>query len=322
MERHDEARSAHRALLRADGRYADLQAPEGEPVATCFIGHFDSAPCPVCKEDGGPVVWVGNISRQVRTWGHLDPIRQWVQCDTCETIRVDAPPSPAALNRWTLETAGQAQSDGTPDIQSFNEALVGWQTELDTIQRLGFGVAWLNDPETPEPRVLEIGSEWGSFIAAAQWRGFNPIGVTTADQAAWATASLNLPCIAEDLSTGLRPEQLPAGEFDIIVLRHPIDRAEDPVQVLGAAARRLAPDGVLVLQMALHDHPVRRLQGYDDPQWSIPDRRVFFSRDTLEVALARVDLRTDQIMEAGNAAPGTSLVFVRHDDMHDLMAAE
>jgi SAM-dependent methyltransferase len=322
MERHAEARDAHRALLVADGRYADLLATDQEPGAHSFIGRFDSVPCPVCDETEGEVVWVGNISHHVRTWGHLDPIRQWVKCASCETLRVDAPPSAAVLERWTEQNTAAGVRASRPDLQEFQSELVGWQTELDAIERAGFGMAWLDELDNPKPRLLEVGSGWGSFVAAADWRGFQATGVTSADQATWAAASLTLPTVVADIGTGLRAEHLPDGVFDVIVLRHPIDCAVRPVEVLQTAARRLAPDGLLVLQAPLHDHPIRRLQGYDAPHWSRPERSVSFTRDTLEVALARAGLRTDEIRHPHDASPGTALVFVRHDDMHEVMGAE
>ena len=322
MERHQEAQDAHRALLRADGRFADLHAEATEPGAAGFIGGFDQVDCPVCDEPDCSVVWVGNISQQVRTWGHLDPVRQWVKCDGCETLRVHAPPSDAALARWNTHRTAELAAQKAPDLHTFSHDLGRWQPELDAFEHAGFGMAWLDQLGAPVPRLLEVGSGWGSFLAAAEWRGFQATGVTTAHQAAWAAATLTMPCVVADTEGGLLPEHLPDGVFDLIVLRHSIDRAPDPVAVLETAARRLAPDGLLVLQVALNDHPVHRLQGYDDPRWSTPDRRVFFTRDTLEVALARAGLSSEQVRHAEDAAPGTTLVFVRHDNMREVVGAE
>ena len=322
MGRHDDARSAHRALLRADGRYADLRAPVEKQCATSFIGQFDSVDCPVCGDHHANMVWVGNISGQVRTWGHLDPVREWVECTSCETLRVQAPPSEAALQRWHRARSHEHSPTSAPNLREFDAAMAERNHELDVLEQVGFGIAWLDDPDAHEPRLLEVGCGWGSLIAAARWRGISAAGVGTNAQTAWARATQDLPCVAADLDHGIRPEHLPDGSFDIIVLRSPLDRAEAPLAVLQAAARRLSPDGVLVLQLELHDHPVRRVQGYDAPGWSRPERRVFFGRDTLEVALARTHLRSERIQEVRDASSGTSLLFVRHDDLHDLMGAE
>jgi SAM-dependent methyltransferase len=264
---------------------------------------------------------VGNISQHVRTWGHLDPVRQWIRCGSCETLYVEAPPSAAALERWSVASAPPVASTA-PDLTAFSEQLDQVQSELDTIERLGFGMAWVDQAEAPIPRLLEVGCGWGSFLAAAEWRGFRPTGVTSPPQADWISNTLAVPCMDNDTRTGLVPEDLPTGEFDIVILRDGIDRAPDPVAVLETASHRMAPDGLMVLQVALHDHPIHRLQGYDATHWSSPDRRAFFTRRTLELTLARAGLRTEEVRHPEGAPAGVALVFVRRDDMHDLFRTE
>jgi len=321
MERHAEARAAHRALLRTDARFADMSAPASDPIPAGFIGRFDPVPCPVCASECSQPVWVGNISKNVRTWGHLDPVRAWVSCDECETLRVAEPPSSAALTRWSRARAAQSTGTTPPSTAELSQELLRWDPEIDHIERMGFGTAWLDLPDAPKPRLLEVGSGWGGFLAAATWRGFSVTGVTSAEGAIWAARHLGVPTVVEPAGPPTEAH-IPDGVFDTIVLRGVMDRSADPVALLQTIGRRLAPDGLLVLEVALRDHPVQRMQGYDDPRWCAPDRRVFFSRATLDVVLARAGLHSIAARHPSNPEPGTALVFARRDDMHEVLTAE
>ncbi len=321
LEHHAEAHDTWRALLRADGRFADLQAPTEGPAATGFIGGFDPVSCPICGEDDHTPVWVGNISQQVRTWGHLDPVRTWVRCAACETVRVLAPPSAPALERWAEQHQAQGAAPVPPNLQEVDRALRLLQPELDALAQFGFGDAWL-DTEDPRPRLLEVGSDWGVFLAAAAGRDFAVTGATDAPRATWAMGRLGVPCVVTQAPLPFTDADIPDGVFDMIVVRPSLDTAPDPVSILATIARRLSPQGIATLQLALQDHPVHRLSGYDSPQWSHPASRTFFHRATLEVALARAGLRSIAWRTPAMGPPGQSLVYVRHDDLHEVMTSE
>jgi len=321
MERHTEASLAHRTLVRRDARFADLSAPDSEPAPTGFIGRFDPVPCPVCESDDSVPVWVGNISKNVRTWGHLDPIRAWVCCNDCETVRVAEPPSAAALARWGRAQSHHKAASPPPSTAELSQELLRRDPEIDHIERMGFGTAWLDLLEAPKPRLLEVGSGWGGFLAAATWRGFSVTGVTSAEPATWAARHLGVPTVVEPAGPPTS-EHIPDGVFDTIVLRDVMDRSADPTELLQTVARRLAPGGLLVIEIALRDHPVQRMRGHDDPRWSAPDRRVFFSRATLDVVLARAGFRSIAVRHPSNPEPGTALVFARRDDMHERLLTE
>lgn len=320
-ERHEEAQATHRLLLRTDARYADMCAPESEPCPTGFIGRFDPTPCPVCGTAESQPVWVGNISKAVRTWGHLDPVRSWVRCNDCDTLRVAEPPSKDALTRWSLTQAEHKEPSSAPSTAELSRVLRHWEPELDQVERMGFGSAWLDVTGSPKPRMLEIGSDWGGFLAAASWRGFSVTGVTSATGAAWATRHLGV-------STVVRPPgpptdaHIPQGVFDIIVLRGVMDCTDDPVGLLQTICSRLADGGLVVLELPLRDHPVQRMQGYDAPSWCLPNRRVFFSRATLDVALARAGMCSVDIRQPASPEEGTALVFARRDDLHEMLTTE
>lgn len=317
MERHTEAQQAHRELLRLDGRYAELLEPAGGPAVSGFIGGFDEADCPVCGDPGGEPVWVGNISVQHRLHGHLDPVRTWVQCGGCETIRVSAPPTDAALARWE---AHRDTTVATPPKRADLTAQVGsWDPDLDAIERAGFGNDWTFDPGAAAPRLLEVGSRWGSFLLAARWRGFSASGVSLPAEVAWSREHLGVHCHTASGPRDITKDTLPDAIFDVIVCRWSLDRTADPVDTLETLASHLAPDGLLALQLALHDHPHQQLRGFDDPRWTTPSRRVFFTRPSLEVALSRAGLQLDSVRHPTGAPAGTSLVLARLDDIRDVL---
>jgi SAM-dependent methyltransferase len=291
-----------RQLLRAHGELAELQDPAG-PALSGFIGRFEAAACPLCGEQKTEPVWVGNLSARHHLGGHLDPVRTWGRCADCGLTRVERPAPPAALRAWR---AALPPSAATPP--GADQAHLGMDLHEGLLQRIrgvGHGAGWLRGPGTG-PRLLEVGSGWGEFLAAASWRGFDAVGVEAdAAQARWARQHLGVDARGADELEGL-----PEGRFDVIVWRPSIDAAPDPVGLLADLGAHLQPDGLLVLSVPLIDHPVHRLRGAEDPLWWAPERRSWFDRRSLARALLQAGLQPEGTWHQP-AAPGAALIIAR-----------
>lgn len=111
----------------------------------------------------------------------------------------------------------------------------------------------------PLGRLLEIGPAIGGFLAVAQDAGYRAEAIEM-DPAccAFLEHELGVTTIkSDDPATALAA----AGEFDVIALWQVIEHLPNPKAVLEAAARALAPGGVLVLAAPNPDALQRRVFG-------------------------------------------------------------
>jgi SAM-dependent methyltransferase len=297
-----------RAAVRADGNLAELAAPGADRAdGPAWIGRFEAVACPVCASSYAAPIWAGNLSRSRPCHGHLDPVRVWVRCEDCGVARVEAPVPPAALRAWQA-TVTPPPADPPPASGDLSERLLAHDALIGRIREEGYGRDWIDRAEggPPQPALLEIGCGWGDLLSAAQWRGFSVVGVDVDRRKAdWASRRLGVEVHAADFARGV-----PEGPFDVVVVRAPLGLQADPVRALQGLARQLAPDGLLVLQLHTLDHPVHLMNGADDPLWSDPARRTWFSRESLTPLLDRADLTPVSASYAPNQ-PGAATIFAR-----------
>ena len=303
-----EGASLLRAAVRADGNLAELSSPEGEvSEGPAWIGRFEAVACPVCASPEAAPIWAGNLSRTRPCHGHLDPVRVWVRCEDCGVARVEAPVPPAALRAWQ-EADTPPPAEPPPASGDLSERLLSHDALVERLREEGYGRDWIDRGEgaLPQPALLEIGCGWGDFLSAAQWRGFSVVGVDVDRRKAdWASRRLGVEVHAADFARGV-----PEGPFDVVVVRAPLGLQADPVRALRGIARQLAPEGLLVLQLHTLDHPVHQMNGADDPLWSHPARRTWFSRESLTPLLDRADLSPVGASYAPNQ-PGAATIFAR-----------
>lgn len=233
-----------------------------------------SSTCAVCGSTDAKLCWVGSASPT--------NVQAWVRCTHCRTARRPVPPLPqaaAAARRASLE----AQRPSLRDVQARlkeDDALIQLFREED------YGMMWLNRPGgSGRANMLVVGSGWGSLLASAEWRGFDAQGVEQdSDAAAWARDALGV-VVWESLA------QVPNTPQDIIVLASGLGECTDPIASMAALSRRLVPSGLLALSVPCHDHPLHRIQGYDDPRWLAPEATVWFDQDGLSLAMLRAGLQ-------------------------------
>lgn len=92
-------------------------------------------------------------------------------------------------------------------------------------------------------RVLDVGSGSGELLAALVAAGFQAEGVELSALAQAQASAQGLRVHAGELA------QAPAGPFDAIAFWHVLEHLPQPVEALREAAKRLAPQGLLILQV-------------------------------------------------------------------------
>lgn len=284
--------------LARQGRYADAVGPLQEAVgssgrlaeikdagtpqeASPWTTRYPAVACPACGAAAGAPVHVGNASRVQRCFGVIDPVKIWFRCGQCTLVRVLNPPPEGRLSEWY-----EAAYNRSPDTH--NPPVVGPALYQDLLKAEAQVARLLASfPALRGGRLLEVGAAFGVFLAAARYQGFECTGMELAERAVnWGKATLGV-----ELRRGSCPADLPEGDFDAVVLFEVIEHFLRPDEVLATLARRLRPNGVLLLSTPCLDHPYHLAAGYDDPMWSVPGHLVYYDRATLRAALARAGLR-------------------------------
>lgn len=153
----------------------------------------------------------------------------YYRCEACRFIFLS--PIPADLGRY-YPTNYYEIPRSSAELAERAERLQQWK--LDAVTRLvGAG------------RLLEIGPAYGLFAFLAKRAGFD-VTVIEMDSRCCSflreTVGIN---VVESPDTVAELKKLPA--FDVIVLWQVLEHLADPWAVLDAAAERLAPNGVLIL---------------------------------------------------------------------------
>ena len=274
-----------REAVAHDPRLADLRAPPDE-ARRPWIGRFPEVACPTCGEILGKPLWAGNITKHHRAHGLLDPVVLWVRCENCGLARVSAPPPTRVLDAWRSLSAPEP-AEAPPDADALAQRLRVHDQVIERIREAGYGTGWVDRGERA-PGLLDVGSRWGTFLTAAEWRGFHVTGFAPDEPpgARWARDRLGVR-----IGRGALPADLPEGPFDVVTCWGLLDRVREPMALLEALADRLETGGVLGLSVPTLDHPVHRALGYDDPLWCDPERLVWFDRESLAWALIRAGLQ-------------------------------
>lgn len=116
------------------------------------------------------------------------------------------------------------------------------------IARLVGLVGWLEGyVRSAERRLLDIGCNRGLLLEGARRRGWQVTGVEISAAAERARQEYGLTVY------GRLEELPPAARFDLITAWHVLEHTTDPVGFLRQAAGKLAPGGVLALQVPSFD---------------------------------------------------------------------
>ena len=231
--------------------------------------------CPVCGEPGGHEVFAagttgvegGVDARAFRPssdeYGQLaSPV---IHCDHCGHRAVAQPPVASAVSGAYVAAVDEVSLREEPGQE---------RTADRGIDRI--------EAETAPGRMLDVGCWTGSFLAAAQRRGWEVEGIEPSTWAAGRARERGVTVHEGELAdAGLAP-----GSFDAIVSCDVLEHLADPDAAVGRFAELLAPGGVLYLTVPDAGSRLARLMGRR--WWAVvPMHLQYFSRGSMRVLLAR-----------------------------------
>ncbi len=258
--------------------------------------------CPACGE-GETRPWRWKAAASEIAYPGIKPSDvagyQLVRCAKCGLGRVDPLPTAAMLKELYTEDyfgAGDFSGrisdalqryrrySGPPALQAIRAASQR-AYEAAHVARLEEWHSELGGAARP-PRLLDVGCGLGGVLAAAQARGWCAVGVEPSQTGAVLAHQRGLDVINADLATSGLPDQ----SFDIIHIREVLEHVLDPMALVREARARLAPGGMLYVQVP-NDIEGYRASLFRQVWWLIPPLHVwYFTFDTLERLLRRVGL--------------------------------
>jgi SAM-dependent methyltransferase len=161
-------------------------------------------------------------------------------------------------------------------------AILNARWRLELIQKL-----------RPGGKLLEVGCARGDFLSVAR-KVFDPYGVEPNPDLA-QSASRIAPIHCDII------ERTPWCDFDVIASFHVIEHADSPRSFIAAAAERLSPGGLLVIETPNIDSlPFKLMKG----KWRqfIPEHYYFFDPRTITRLLTDCGLKVDSIATIGKYA--------------------
>ena len=231
---------------------------------------FADVPCALCgKNDRTTVAEVDRYEVPLTI----------VSCDSCAHVYLSPAPVEGDLEKLYDEDyyAGRggegaftyADDRAVPEVAALRAA-----ARLTRIEALH-----------PPGRLLELGCSFGAFLTAAAGRGWSVKGV---DLSPYAAAQCRLAGLDVILGT-LEGAELEAGSVDVVYLSETVEHLPQPRATISAAARILAPGGLIVIGTGNHASLARVLRG---ARWGyyMPGHLQYFSAKSLSRLLAEEGL--------------------------------
>lgn len=200
---------------------------------------------------GAPACWCGEV--RLRPYSP-----EYLLCATCGTLvtrdgltaaEVAVGEDEGAFYGKDYWLSHQREDLGNPDIIS--------RTRTDLPERCMHWLRTLLRYKPPPARVLEIGCAHGGFVALMRWAGYDATGLELSPWVVeYARRTFEIPVLLGPIEG----QSVPEGSLDAVVLNDVVEHLPDPLATLGACARLLKPDGVLVVQMPSYPEGL----GYDD----------------------------------------------------------
>ncbi len=193
---------------------------------------WEETPCLLCRSDNwSPLVEAPDPS--------VESAGRWfmvVQCRDCGLCFTNPRPTAESIGQFYrfdyLPHRSLAHVDQNPSWSMRLPIFRAWRSRRKYI------------PVQGEGRLLDFGCGSGSFLLRMKRQGWKVLGLDSSeDLVQYLRDELNLPALAGSLP---HPE-LPEESFDVITMWHALEHVHEPLEVLRAAYRLLAPGGRLIV---------------------------------------------------------------------------
>lgn len=161
-----------------------------------------------------------------------DYVTDIVSCTGCGLLFRSPRPSNAAITRaYRRDHYGEDKME-----EAFQAQRAYYRDKARALAR------WLSGAQ---PRVVEVGSWVGDFLAAGLERGWDMLGVDPGKEVGAFCRARGFPVHSGQLAEA----PLDAGSVDAVTIWNTFDQLPDPRPTLAAAQRLLRPGGVLVVRV-------------------------------------------------------------------------
>lgn len=199
-----------------------------------------------------------------------------VQCPRCGLVYTDPRPIPAAIGAWYPE-------DYAPFEGMFGDTLVGRMGDR-LVRHDAKGMRIYRDHNT----AFEVGCGNGDLLAALRDDGWAVAGVDISSHAVEVAEKKHGLIIGRGslLDTHYRDEF-----FDVVIMKHALEHAHDPLATLKEAFRILRPGGALIIWVPKLGSIEDKIFGRYWYLFNIPLHLYHFSRESLRRYLEEAGFR-------------------------------
>lgn len=206
------------------------------------------------------------------------------RCERCTTVQISPRPKPLELSRYysaDYRTGGLYGADVSNPATFPRDNLFYFNRGRSVAERIAEHIS------RDDARILDVGTGYGHVLHALGERfpASNRLAIEYSDAAVDHLRSIGIEVEVAPVEAVL--EHLDR-EFDIIALSHVLEHLLEPVRVLELLRARLAPDGVLYIEVP--NIPPEMLDRYPDHPWAPrydEPHITFFSTDALTRILER-----------------------------------
>lgn len=151
-------------------------------------------------------------------------------------------------------------------------------------------------------RALDVGCLTGLLLDVLKERGYATEGVERSASAAREAGRRHRIHGFDAEADAQGASALPEAAYHLVTLTHVLEHLRDPVAVLRWARRRLAPGGMVLVEVPNWDDALRPLWGRNYRPLELGDHLSFFDRDSLARVAARADLRVELLASSPEGA--------------------